>query len=59
MAMITAYAYDITVIVHSNEKINEISQIFEQFEAVSGAISPIVGMFIWKGHPNTSWKVGT
>jgi hypothetical protein len=30
-----AYADDITVILDSNEKVNEIGQIFEQFEASS------------------------
>jgi uncharacterized protein YoxC len=35
--MITAYADDIIIIVDSNEKVNEIRPIFEQFEAVSGA----------------------
>jgi hypothetical protein len=49
--MITAYTDYINVIVDSNEKVNEIRQIFEQLEAVSGArlnLPRTVGMQIGK-----------
>jgi hypothetical protein len=47
--MITVYSEDITVIVDSSDEVNEIRQIFEQFEAVSGArlnLTKTVGMQI-------------